>query len=123
MEKNRYLSSMKILFLITFLSLNALAHEAQFAVKGKLKRGEKTTLVQVELETFDGARINSHAPISLELPKAKFSRNDFSILNNNTLRLEIESKDLSRKIEARMIFYLCFKNTCKKIDHHFIISG
>lgn len=114
---------MRILFFALFFSLTALANETQYAVKGELKHGEKTTVMRVEIETFNNARVNPEAPISLELPKAKFSRNDFSILNNNTLRLEIESKDLSQKIEARMIFYLCFKNTCKKIDHHFIISG
>jgi len=127
---------MRILFLVPHavllsFSVSALANEPHYSVKGGLKRGEKTTVVHVELETLDNARVNAEAPISLEmisvdgaqLPRTKFSRNDFSVLNSNTLRFEIESKDFLKKIKAHMIFYLCFKNTCKKIDHNFIIDG
>lgn len=133
MEKNCYLKSepSTIALAIFLISLAALAEEPQFAVKGGITRREKASMVHVELETFNDARVNAEAPISLEfksvdgaqLARTQFTRSDFSVIHKNKLRFEIESKGSLQKANAHLVFYLCFKNTCKKIDHYFIIDG
>jgi hypothetical protein len=120
-------------FLIIAISLVARGDGELYTVKGKLVRNEKATVLRVELQTISNAQINQEAPVILELgaseglrlERSKFSREDFSVSNKKSMVFECkaeEQKEHKPKVEGRIMFYLCSKSACKKIDHCFSVQ-
>lgn len=128
---------MRLLFLVTLASslpLFALGVEnPNYTIKSKLRRDDKTLLFHIDLQTLNDARINQEAPVTLEIrsfeglqfTRTKFSKDDLRAISSNSLKFEIpteETKTSSTRAKARIVFYLCFKSSCKKIEHDLTAS-
>jgi hypothetical protein len=117
-------------FLLIIFSVVARGEGESYVVKDKLIRADKSSVLRVELQAIGNAQINPEAPVTLELSaveglkfeRTKFSRDDSLASDKKSISFETKAEELKgqkAKVEGHIMFYLCLKSSCKKIDHCF----
>jgi len=120
-------------FLLIAISADARGDGDLYTVKEKLIRTDKGSLLRIELQSIGNAQINQEAPVTLELnitdgikfERTKFSRDESSADDKKSIVFDCKAEELKGqklKIEGHIMFYLCSKNSCKKIDHCFNVQ-